>query len=101
MVPIGTLVNVEDTLGPQVVFRFNLYPAATISGAPAPGYSSSQALELMEDMAATKLPPSMGFEWAGISFQEKQVGSEAILIFALALTLFEDPAWEKKKKEKK
>ena len=87
MVPIGTLVNVEDTLGPQVVYRFNLYPAATVGGAPAPGYSSSQALALMEDMAATKLPPSMGFEWAGISFQEKQVGGEAVLIFALALTL--------------
>ena len=87
MVPIGTLVDIENTLGPQVVFRFNLYPAATIGGAPAPGYSSSQALALMEEMAATKLPPSMGFEWSGISFQEKQVGGEAILIFALALTL--------------
>jgi HAE1 family hydrophobic/amphiphilic exporter-1 len=87
MVPIGTLVNVEDALGPQVVFRFNLYPAATIGGAPAPGYSSSQALVLMEEMSASKLPPSMGFEWASISFQEKQVGGEALLIFALALTL--------------
>jgi HAE1 family hydrophobic/amphiphilic exporter-1 len=87
MVPIGTLVHVEDTLGPQVIFRFNLYPAATIGGAPAPGYSSSQALALMEQMADTKLPPSVGYEWAGISFQEKQVGGEAILIFALALTL--------------
>ncbi|MGD8390803.1 MAG: efflux RND transporter permease subunit, partial [Desulfobacterales bacterium] len=87
MVPIGTLVDIENTLGPQVMFRFNLYPAATIGGAPAPGYSSSQALALMEQMADTKLPPSMGFEWASISFQEKQVGGEAILIFALALTL--------------
>jgi HAE1 family hydrophobic/amphiphilic exporter-1 len=87
MVPIGTLVNVEDFLGPQVVYRFNLYPAATIGGRPAPGYASSQALALMEEMAATKLPPSMGYEWAGLSFQEKQVGSEAVLIFALALTL--------------
>jgi len=87
MVPIGTLVDVEDSLGPQVVFRFNLYPAATIGGAPAPGYSSAQALVLMEQMANTKLPPSVGFEWAGISFQEKQVGGEATLIFALALTL--------------
>jgi HAE1 family hydrophobic/amphiphilic exporter-1 len=87
MVPIGTLVNVEDALGPQVVFRYNLYPAATIGGQPAPGFSSSQALTLMEQMVNTKLPPSMGFEWSGISFQEKQVGGEAMLIFALALTL--------------
>jgi HAE1 family hydrophobic/amphiphilic exporter-1 len=87
MVPIGTLVDVKDSLGPQVVFRFNLYPAATIGGAPAPGYSSAQALVLMEQMANTKLPPSVGFEWSGISFQEKQVGGEALLIFGLALTL--------------
>ncbi|MDH3876949.1 MAG: multidrug efflux RND transporter permease subunit [Desulfobacterales bacterium] len=87
MVPIGTLVNVEDTLGPQVVFRYNLYPAATIGGKPAAGFSSSQALTLMEQLANTKLPPSLGFEWSAISFQEKQVGGEALLIFALALTL--------------
>jgi HAE1 family hydrophobic/amphiphilic exporter-1 len=87
MVPIGTLVDVEETLGPQVVFRYNLYPAATINGAPAPGFSSGQAMALMEQLAATKLPPNLGFEWSGISFQEKQVGGEAILIFALALLL--------------
>ena len=87
MVPIGTLVDVNDALGPQVVFRFNLYPSATIGGAPAPGYSSAQALDLMEQMARAKLPPSVGFEWAGISFQERQVGGEAILVFGLALTL--------------
>ncbi len=87
MVPIGTLVDIEDTVGPQVIYRFNLYPTATIGGQPTPGYSSSQALALMEQMAATKLPPSLGYEWAGLSFQEKQVGNEAILIFALALTL--------------
>ena len=87
MVPIGTLVDVEDTLGPQVFFRYNLYPTATIGGKPAAGFSSSQALGLMEQLANTKLPPSMGFEWSGISFQEKQVGGEALLIFALALTL--------------
>ncbi|MCP4817506.1 MAG: efflux RND transporter permease subunit, partial [Planctomycetaceae bacterium] len=67
MVPIGTLVDVEDTLGPQVVFRYNLYPAATIGGKPAAGFSSSQALTLMEQLANTKLPPSLGFEWSAIS----------------------------------
>jgi HAE1 family hydrophobic/amphiphilic exporter-1 len=87
MVPIGTLVDVEETLGAQVVFRYNLYPAATINGSPAPGFSSGQAMALMEQLAATKLPPNLGFEWSGISFQEKQVGGEAILIFALALLL--------------
>ena len=87
MVPIGTLVDVDDTVGPQVVFRYNLYPAATINGEPASGYSSGQGMALMEQMAATKLPKSMGYEWSGISYQEKQIGGEATLIFALALTL--------------
>ena len=87
MVPIGTLVDVNDTVGPQVVFRYNLYPAATINGEPASGYSSGQGMALMEQMAATKLPKSMGYEWSGISYQEKQIGGEATLIFGLALTL--------------
>jgi len=87
MVPIGILVDVNDTVGPQVVFRYNLYPSATINGEPAPGYSSGQGMALMKQMGATKLPKSMGYEWSGISFQEQQIGGEATLIFGLALTL--------------
>ena len=87
MVPIGTLVSVDETMGPQVVFRYNLYPAATINGEPAPGYSSGQSMALMEQMVDAKLPPSLGYEWSSISFQEKKVGGEAGLIFALALLL--------------
>jgi len=87
MVPLGTLIDVEQTVGPQTILRYNLYPTASITGSAAPGYSSGQALNLMEQMAREKLPTSMGFEWTGMSFQEKQVGSEAILIFALAIVL--------------
>ena len=87
MVPLGTVVNVQETVGPQIIPRYNLYPSAAISGESAPGYSSGQALELMEQMAANKLPLSMGYEWTGISYQEKKVGSEAYLIFALAVLL--------------
>ncbi|MDJ0611579.1 MAG: multidrug efflux RND transporter permease subunit [Kiloniellales bacterium] len=87
MVPIGTLVDVDFVTGPQTILRYNLYPAASITGAAAPGFSSGQALQLMENMATAKLPPSMGFEWTGVSFQEKQVGNEAIIIFALAILL--------------
>ena len=87
MVPLGTLVRVDEVLGPQTVLRYNLYPSATITGEAAPGYSSGQALNLMEQLADTKLPASMGFEWTGLSFQEKQVGSESILVFALAILL--------------
>jgi len=87
MVPIGTLVDVDYVTGSQTILRYNLYPAASITGQAAPGFSSGQALKLMEDMAAEKLPVSMGFDWTGISFQEKQVGNEAIIIFALAIVL--------------
>jgi HAE1 family hydrophobic/amphiphilic exporter-1 len=87
MVPIGTLVQVEEIIGPQMLLRYNLYPSASITGGAAPGFSSGQALTLMEQLANAKLPPSMGFEWTGMSFQEKQVGSEAIMVFALAIIL--------------
>jgi HAE1 family hydrophobic/amphiphilic exporter-1 len=87
MVPIGTLVSVDRVLGPQTSLRYNLFPAASITGQAASGFSSGQALTLMEQMAALKLPDSFGFEWTGMSFQEKQVGAEAILVFALAITL--------------
>lgn len=87
MVPIGTLVDVDHIVGPQTILRYNLYPTASITGAAAPGYSSGQALNLMEQLANQKLPTSMGFEWTGMSFQEKKVGSEAIMVFALAIVL--------------
>jgi HAE1 family hydrophobic/amphiphilic exporter-1 len=87
MVPIGAMVDVQDAFGPQIVRRYNLYPTAAINGQAAPGRSSGEALALMEQMAATKLPAAMDFDWTGMSFQEKQVGGEAILIFALAITL--------------
>ena len=87
MVPIGTLVSVDRIIGPQTILRYNLYPAASITGAAAPGNSSGQALNLMEQLASQKLPSSMGFEWTGMSYQEKQVGSEAIMVFALAIVL--------------
>ncbi len=87
MVPLGTLLDVEENLGPQTITRYNLYPAANITGEAAPGFSSGQALALMEQMAAAKLPASMGIEWTGMSYQEKQVGGEAIFIFALAVLM--------------
>jgi len=87
MVPLGTLVKVERKSGPFIVPRYNLYPSATIIGEAAPGFSSGDALRLMEQMAARKLPASMGFEWTGMSFQEKKVGSQAIFVFALAVLM--------------
>jgi HAE1 family hydrophobic/amphiphilic exporter-1 len=86
MVPLSTLVSVNEMLGPQIITRYNMYPAAPINGDAAPGFSSGQALNLMEQMAKAKLPPSMGFDWTGMSFQEKAAGNPMI-IFALAIII--------------
>lgn len=85
MVPLGTMVQVEKTLGPQIINRYNLYPSAAISGSAAPGYSSGEALNIMEEMAEAKLPPAMGFEWTGMSYQEKLTSGQAMPIFILAV----------------
>ena len=84
MIPLDTLLTMEEVLGPQIIVRYNMYPSASISGSAAPGYSSGQALAIMEQMARDKLPPSMGFEWTGMSFQEKLAGNPMV-IFALAI----------------
>jgi hydrophobic/amphiphilic exporter-1 (mainly G- bacteria), HAE1 family len=85
MAPIGTFVDVQESFGPQVVQRYNLYPSAQINGEAAPGHSSGQALTLMEQMADDKLPASMSYQWTGMSFQEKQVSGGQYAIFALAV----------------
>jgi HAE1 family hydrophobic/amphiphilic exporter-1 len=85
MVPLDTLVNVEDTVGPTVESRYNLYSSASIIGSPKPGVSSGQAMAAMEDLARTSMPPSMGFEWTGVAYQELAAGGAAGVIFALAL----------------
>jgi HAE1 family hydrophobic/amphiphilic exporter-1 len=87
MVPLGSLVEVRDTIGPQIVPRYNLYPSSSITGEAAPGYSSGDALSLMEQMMAAKLPSAMGFDWTGIAYQERAVSGEALLVFVLAVTL--------------
>ncbi|HWK68785.1 MAG TPA: multidrug efflux RND transporter permease subunit [Rhizobiaceae bacterium] len=85
MVPLRTLVTLSTTLGPQVVNRFNLFPSATVNGSAAPGVSSGQALAAMERVAASELPEGFGIAWSGMSFQEKLVSGEALLVYALAL----------------
>jgi hydrophobic/amphiphilic exporter-1 (mainly G- bacteria), HAE1 family len=87
MVPLGTLVKVEKRLGPLVIPRYNLYPSASINGSAAPGFSSGQAMKLMEQMAARKLPSGMDSEWTGMSYQEKRVGGQATYVFGLAVLM--------------
>ncbi len=87
MVPIGTLATVRRSFGPQIINRYNLYPSASITGESSPGYSSGRVLEIMETIAKSKLPESMGYEWTGVAYQEKKVGGKAILIFVMAVLL--------------
>jgi HAE1 family hydrophobic/amphiphilic exporter-1 len=87
MIPLGTVAKVQRSFGPQIMTRYNLYPSAAVTGEPAPGFSSGEALELMEELAAAQLPASMGYDWTGMSYQEKKVGGEAIMIFAFAVLL--------------
>jgi HAE1 family hydrophobic/amphiphilic exporter-1 len=87
MIPLGSVVDVKTTFGPQVINRYNLYPTASISGASAPGYSSGQALEVMEQIAQRNLANGMDYEWTGIAYEEKKVGNQALLIFAMAVLL--------------
>jgi HAE1 family hydrophobic/amphiphilic exporter-1 len=87
MIPLGSVVGVKKTFGPQVINRYNLYSTASISGEAAPGYSSGQALEVMERIAENNLPDSMGYEWTGIAYEEKKVGGQSGVIFGMAVLL--------------
>jgi hydrophobic/amphiphilic exporter-1 (mainly G- bacteria), HAE1 family len=87
MVPVGSLANVLPGVGPALIPLYNLNPSATINGVAAPGYSSGQALKLMDEIAAAALPPGMSYGWTGVSYQEAALGNQAYWIFALALLL--------------
>ncbi len=84
MVPLGAMVSVHQTTGAPTITRYNMYPAASIMGKAAPGYSSGQALKIMARLARQTIPQGMGFEWTGISWQEAAGGAGA-LIFLLAV----------------
>ncbi len=87
MVPLNALIQIRQTQGTELLTRYNLYPAASIFGSAAPGYSSGQALATMERLAAETLPEGMAYDWTSTSFQEKKVGSQAYLIYALSIVL--------------
>ncbi|MBA3482765.1 MAG: multidrug efflux RND transporter permease subunit [Pirellulales bacterium] len=87
MVPLGSVVSVKRSYGPQTIPRYNLYPSASIRGSAAPGVSSGEAMAIMEELARTELPDSMGYDWTGVSYQEKAVGNEAIWVFTFAVLL--------------
>ena len=85
MVPLGSVINLENVSGPYRVVRHNLYPAAELQGDTKPGFSTGQALAAMEDLAAKTLPEGIGYEWTELAYQEKAAGNTATIVFALAV----------------
>jgi HAE1 family hydrophobic/amphiphilic exporter-1 len=85
MVPLGSLLTVRESMGADRVIRYNIFPAAVLQGQSAPGISSGEALKVVESMAADKLPPGTSYEWTALSYQEKLVGNQAIIVFSMAL----------------
>jgi HAE1 family hydrophobic/amphiphilic exporter-1 len=85
MVPLGTIVKIEPDYGPDYTNRFNLYRAVEVTGIPAPGYTSAQAMEALERVANETLPADMSYSWNAMSFQEKKASGSlgAILVFSL------------------
>lgn len=89
MVPMSALVTVREEIGPQNIPHYNLYRSIQINGAAAPGYSSGQAMEAMEEIVQRVLPSSYGYDWSGMSFQEKLAGNAQSVIFIfVALVVF-------------
>ncbi|MGO9598838.1 MAG: efflux RND transporter permease subunit [Isosphaeraceae bacterium] len=87
MVPLGTLAQIRDVSGPVMMIRYNLYPSATVNLNMAPGTSSGQALEIMENLVAKELPQSMRSVWTELALLQLQTGSTAMYAFTLAVVL--------------
>jgi multidrug efflux pump len=87
MVPLGALVHVKETHGPDRAMRYNGYPAAEINGGPAPGFSSGQAEALVSKIAQENLPKGMAMEWTELTYQRILAGNTAIYVYPLCLLL--------------
>ena len=85
LVPLGNIVTLKETSGPQVINHYNLFRSAEIDGAAAPGYSSSQGLKAMEELASQNMLQGMSFKWTGLALEEVEAGGKAIVIFALGI----------------
>jgi len=84
-VPLSTLVTTDRAQGPEFTNRFNLFRSAEVTGQPAAGYSSAQALNALEEVAAETLPSDVGYAWANMSFQEKAAEGSGSIVFVMAL----------------
>jgi hydrophobe/amphiphile efflux-1 (HAE1) family protein len=87
MIPLGSVLTVKESYGPDRVLRYNAYPAADINGGPAPGTSSGQAIAIMERLAQETLPNGIQLEWTDLTYQEKLAGNTAYFVFPLCVLL--------------
>jgi HAE1 family hydrophobic/amphiphilic exporter-1 len=85
MVPLATVVDIKPTTGPEYTTRFNLYRAAEVTGSPAPGYTSKEAMDALEEVATKVLPADMGYAWNAMSFQEKKASGSLGVILTFSL----------------
>jgi hydrophobic/amphiphilic exporter-1 (mainly G- bacteria), HAE1 family len=85
LVPLGNIVSLKETSGAQVINHYNLFRSAEIDGAAAPGYSSSQGLKAMEELARQNMLQGMSFKWTGLALEEVEAGGKAIIIFGLGI----------------
>ena len=85
-VPLSAFTEIQHRTGPEFVMHYNEYPCAQINGAAAPGYSYGQATKALEEVFAQTMPPGMGYDYFGMSFQEQQAaeGVSPVLIFGLS-----------------
>jgi hydrophobe/amphiphile efflux-1 (HAE1) family protein len=87
MIPLGSVLTVKQSFGPDRVLHYNAYPAADINGGPAPGTSSGEAIAIMEQLAAQTLPNGIELEWTDLTYQEKLAGNTGYFVFPLCVLL--------------
>jgi HAE1 family hydrophobic/amphiphilic exporter-1 len=87
MVPLGTLTDMYPTVGPSIISLYNLYPSSNIYGIAASGYSSGQAIQVLEKLAKQILPAGISYEWTSTAYQEKVAGNMSYYIFLMSLVL--------------
>jgi hydrophobe/amphiphile efflux-1 (HAE1) family protein len=87
MIPLKSLIKVEDIIGAEQIERYNGYIAAKVFGGAKPGFSSGEAIKAVEEVARTSLPPGYGIAWTGQAFQEQRTGSASVFAFGFALIM--------------
>ncbi len=87
MVPLGAIAEIRSGIGPSLIGFHNLYPAATLIGAPHRDVSSGEGLAALDAIAARTLPPGTSYEWSALSYQEKELGGQVFIVYALSLLL--------------